>query len=105
MSAGLIQEEHKRSRAAAIGFRELGRVVELLELDDLAAADGEDVHPVARHRATGLANRPGIVPEHADAILGGEELPRREIRCILVLCDSLKELLHSVLPFQLPSSG
>src|SRR5262245_9779429 len=32
----------------AVGLGELGGVVELLELDDLAVADGEDVDPVAR---------------------------------------------------------
>src|SRR5262245_59536393 len=62
--------------SAPIGFRELGGAVELAELDHLAIADREHVHPVARHLAAGLADIPGIVAEHADAIVGGEEFAR-----------------------------
>src|SRR5262245_24860893 len=79
---------------AAIGLRELGGVVEFLELDDLAVADGEDVHPVARHRAPGLADLPGVVAEHEHPVLCGEEVARREIGSLLVLGDALEELLH-----------
>src|SRR5262249_15492536 len=89
---------HPGRDLSPIRFRELGGVVELAELDDFAVADGEDVHPVARHRAAGLADVPGIVAKHADTVVGREELPRREIDHLLVLGNTLEEFLHLALP-------
>ena len=91
--------------SAAISFGELCGVVELAELGDLAVANRENVHPIAGHCAAGLADFPGVVAEHEDPILGGEELARRELGRLLVLGDALEEFLHLGRPFPAADSG
>ena len=92
--------------SAAIGFRELRSVVELAELDHLAIADREHVDPVARHLAAGLTDLPGIMAEHADTIIGGEEFSRQKNRSIP---RARRRLGRISAPrrrfFQLPNSG
>src|SRR5918996_721596 len=94
----MLQRVSRAPGSAAVCLRKLRGVVELPELGHFAIAEREDVYPVAGHGAAGLADFPGIMAEHADAVASTEEFSRREVRCFLVLRNALEELFHFARP-------